>query len=302
MRGRARLLATAGLCICAGTALAAENPAASGPRADVPVGRGDAAAISQASFRLGVLDEGNRVYGQALAHYRACIDAAPASRLARTARARITWIEQRSEADFVPLEALQRVRGDPARVRDLVAIDRLAVEAESFPPGLVRSEARLLVAEAWLRQPARRADALGELRQVVGDPLSAPADSRYAERDLVEGLLTDGRLDDAAREARAHPFDPQAAAEVRRLLRRRLLRRAAYAELLAALLLAMALTGRARASRRRAAREAPAGHPIRRRPLRAMVAILVLAGVSTIAVVFVVTDPLGSKPLPHLGL
>jgi hypothetical protein len=265
---------------------------------------GAPATVAEAYLRLGVLDEGDAAPGPALAHYRACVDAATSSRWARTARSRIAWIDQRSEGDLLPLAALLRVRNAPERLHDPTAVDRLAVEAESFPAGLVRSETRMLVAEAWLKRAARRDDALGELRRIVADPSSGPADAVFAERDLVEALLADQRLDDAAGEVRAHRFDPKAEAEVQRLMRRRWLRRAAYAELLIALaLVVVAASVRARVSRRPSVRlGAPAGGPGRRLPPWALAAVVVLGGLSTGAAAFVVADAAGSKHLQILGL
>jgi hypothetical protein len=91
----------------------------------------------------------------------------------------------------------------------------------------VRSEMRLRLAEAWLKFPGHRDDASRELRRVLSDPTSGDSDRRFAERDLVQSLLADRHLDAARDEVRAHPFDPQATANVARLLHRRRTQRAA---------------------------------------------------------------------------
>jgi hypothetical protein len=186
---------------------------------------------SQAQFQLGTRDEEERSFAAALAHYRACVDAAPFGRPARSARGRITWIEERSEGNFAPLTTLAAVRQDAGSLGEGAAVDRFAVQTESFPPGLVRSELRVRMAEAWLKL-GRRTEAVGELRRVVSDSSSGDADRVFAERDLVETLLADGQLDVAREEVGAHPFDPKAMAEVGRLVRRRLLHRAIAASLL----------------------------------------------------------------------
>jgi hypothetical protein len=263
---------------------------------------GDAATASEAYFRLGVLDEESVAPARALARYQACVDAAPSSRWARTARSRIAWIDERSEGDLAPLAALQRVRRDPALLHDAQAIDLLALQAESFPPGLVRSEARMLVAESWRKVAARHEDALGELRKVVYDPSSGPADAVFAERELVEGLLAKKELDAAASEVRAHPFDPKVEAEVRRLVRRRWLRRAASVELLITVLLGLVLVRRARIVRRRDEPRNATRAVVRRLPRATLAAALALVGLSVLAAAFVVADALDAKPLQGWGL
>jgi hypothetical protein len=261
---------------------------------------GEPPTASQAHFRLGVLDEEDAEPARALEQFHASVDAAPGSRWARTARGRIAWMDERSEGDLAPLAALQRVRLLPPALRDPAAVDALAVEAESFPPGRVRSEARMLVAETWLKVAPRRGDALGELRKVVADPSSGAADAVLAERDLVEALLADNRVDEAAEETRARPFDPRAAAEVQTRLRRRSLRRAAGAELLVAFTLAV-MVG-VRAWRRRTTRSLVPGARVRRLPRLAVALALLLAGLTLAAAAFVLADAAGSTALQRWGL
>ncbi|MDP8999645.1 MAG: hypothetical protein M3O46_05985, partial [Myxococcota bacterium] len=114
---------------------------------------GDAAA--EARLRLGEIDEDEGAFAQALGHYRASFAAAPASPWALHATERIDWLRSRSEGDFVPLARLERVRRDSVIASDASAIDALAREADGFPPGIVRVEARMLVAEAWLGRMRR---------------------------------------------------------------------------------------------------------------------------------------------------
>lgn len=292
--------------LAVGMAALAEKP----PRRDVArlaferatAGGGQPSTVSQAHFRLGVLDEGDAAPARALVHYHASVDAAPSGRWARTARGRIAWIDRRAEGDLGPLATLQRVTNDPAVLHDPGAIDRLAQEAESFPPGLVRAEARALVAESWLKRPMRRDDALSELRKVVDDPSSGSAVAVFAERDLVEALLARKQLDAAADEIRAHPLDSKSAAEVQRLVRRRSLRRAAWTELLAALALVMALVVRARVLRGRAGRRSATIPPVRRRSPSLLAAVVVLGGLSAIAAAVVVADATDAQRFHDYGL
>lgn len=222
---------------------------------------GDVATTSQAHFRVGLLDEDAGAFARALEHYRACVDGAPASAATRVARTRIKWLEQHAEGNFVPLVALERVRRDPARLQDPAAIDRLGAEAQAFPPGLVRSTARMMVAEAWLKRPDRHEAALGVLREIVGDSASGRRDARLAEHHLVTVLLADGRLDAAQGEVQAHPGDTTLVAQVDGQLHRRRVRRAAYAAvaLVAAIAFALVIRMRARQRRSPATRQPAAG-------------------------------------------
>jgi hypothetical protein len=219
-----------GLCLCSPVGRAAGAPEATG----------------EAQFRLGAGAEANGDYARALAHYRACLGASGSGRLGRNARNRILWIEQRSEGGFAPLMALARLRHAPALADDPAASARLAAEAESFPPGLVRSEIRLRLAQAWLRQPMRRDEALGELRRIVSDPSAGAADVVLAERYLVEALLASGQLDAAQDEVLLHPFDPASTADVGRRLHRRHRRRTVEAGLILAAASAAVALGRRR--------------------------------------------------------
>lgn len=177
-------------------------------------------AVAASELQLGARDEAGGAFSRALGHYRACVEAAPWSRPARDARARLTWIEARSEAGFEPLARLARLRRDPGPLGDPSALARLTAEAESMPPGLVRSELRLRVGEAWLKL-GRRDRGDPELARVVADPSSGGNDRALAERALVESLLAEGRLDAAREEIAAHPFDPRAATDVAARLRHR---------------------------------------------------------------------------------
>lgn len=99
-----------------------------------------------------------------------------------------------------------------------------------MPPGIVRVEARMLVAEAWLGRMNRPEAAVEVLRRVVDDPETDPLTGRLAERELVTALATEGRVDAAAAEARAHAswLDPRFVRQTERLVRRRAMRYAAF--------------------------------------------------------------------------
>lgn len=212
----------------------------------------DRDAVAEALLRLGEIDEDEGAFAHAMAHDLACIEAAPASRWAVRATERIDWLRSRSEGDFIPLARLERVRRDPAIASDAAAIDALARDADAFPPGTVRVEARMLVAEAWLGRMGRPNDAIAELRKVAEDPKADPLTANLAERELVEALIASGKLREAAAEAHAHAnlLDDRFVRGVDRVVQRRWVRRTAMA-LLSSFTVLVAVT-LVKARRRRA--------------------------------------------------
>lgn len=188
---------------------------------------GDALASAEAHFHAGESNEERGAFPEALTEYRAVLDAAPESRWAVRANDRIDWLRSRSEGDFAPLRRLEQVQHDPELSGDPGAVDALARDAEAFPPGLVRVEARMLVAEAWLGRMHRPADAIRELSLVRDDPKTDPLTSRLAERELVDAYIGEERIDEAIAEATKHSarLDPKFVRQVKRLVIRRAVQR-----------------------------------------------------------------------------
>jgi len=211
----------------------------------------DPEAVAEAYFLLGQIDEGDEAFARAAGDDRATMAAAPDSTWAWKASERLAWLTARSEGDFAPLARLERVRRDPAVAGDPSAIEALEREANSFPAGMVRVEARMLVVEAWLGRLRRPDAAIVELRKVTGDPATDPLTARFAEHAIVETLIAEGHLDEASAEARANAgqLDPRYVAWTRRLVRRRTLRNAAVAEI--AVFAAFAASALVRARRRK---------------------------------------------------
>jgi hypothetical protein len=152
---------------------------------------------------------------------------------------------------LAPLDRLERVWRDPKASNDPAVIEALARDADTFPAGKVRAEARMLVAEAWLGRMHRREDAIAELRKVSDDPDAEPITARLAERELVDALVKSGRLDDASAETQAHAsrLDQGFVARMQRLVRRRTWTRLAFADL--AMFFLLPLVAVLRAHRRR---------------------------------------------------
>jgi hypothetical protein len=154
-------------------------------------------------YRQAEADEQAGDYARALDEYRAAFAAAPSSRYAPRAVTRADWLRAHSEGDFAPLTRLEGVRHGPAGARDPAQIEALARDLEAFPPGNVRVEARLFVAEAYLTEPGRHADALSEMDRALDEPKIDPLTARATARRLVDERLASGDLDGAIAEARA---------------------------------------------------------------------------------------------------
>jgi len=196
-------------------------------------GTGDVAA--EALFTLAQMDERDFDFARALARYEASYAKSPSSRYAQRATNRISQLKAHAEGDFAPLARLERVRRDPALANDPAAIDALARDADAFPPGLVRVEARMLVGEAWVGRMNRHADGIAVLRQIVDDPKSDPLTARQAARLLVDTMAQDGDIDRAANAARElrTKLDPAFVTSIERRVRRRTLHYAAIGDLIA---------------------------------------------------------------------
>jgi tetratricopeptide (TPR) repeat protein len=238
----------------------------------------DPTASAEAHFHAGEANEEHGAYPEALTEYRAAQQAAPATRWAVRAGDRIEWLRNRSEGDFAPLRRLEQVRRDPDVASDPAAIDALARDAEGFPPGMVRVEARMLVAEAWLGRMRRPADAIHELTLVRDDRKTDPLTSRLAERELVDAYVGEGRVDDAVAEVKKFParLDPRFARQVKRLVVRRTVNRFAVVVLAAFGLLS--LVGLVRAGLRRTLGQAWAALRDLAPPAIGFVAFVAIAG------------------------
>jgi tetratricopeptide (TPR) repeat protein len=97
-------------------------------------------------------------FAEALAAYRAAIATDPSAACVSMARARVQDLEAHAEGGFAPLARVEALRRDPKKAADRAEIEALARDLEGFPPGRVRAEARLLVAEAYwhaLKEPER---------------------------------------------------------------------------------------------------------------------------------------------------
>lgn len=288
----------------ANAALAAQPPrrdVARSALARATAAADDPAAMGEAYFRLGALDEEEAAFAQAVTHYRQSLAARPVSsgaQWARNAAKRMQWLSVRSEGDFAPLARLHRFQHTPALAADPEAIATLARDTEAFPPGIVRAESRMLVATAWLGPLHRPRDAIRLFRLVATDPTADGVNLRFAERGLVDALIADGQIDEAVREAHVHAaqLDPAVVTRLQRLQHRRTLLRAAQIEV--AVFVGFAVVARVYLSWKRRAR----GAGPRSTWTRAHVASALWGVATVIAAVVILLGALAPTYLERIGL
>lgn len=190
---------------------------------------GDARTRARASYDKAERAAAERRFAEALEAYRAAANEDPSSPIAPAARARAADLAAHAEGGFGPLARLEEVRRDPAKAADREAIEALARDLQTFPPGRVRAEARLFVADAlWHR--------LGEARRAVA-PLDEVLADAHADRLLQSLALASlvtlhrelGDLPAAKATVDRYPdLAPSLRAEVIRLVRRERLRSASF--------------------------------------------------------------------------
>lgn len=156
------------------------NPPASPPdRAalEADLAGADVDRAARAAFALGELDERAFAYAAALAHYQAVLRLDPAHWFSATARTRAQHLSL-YVGEFAALAVLDAVRKDPRRADDAGEIDRLALAMAGLPPGRVRAEGHLFVAQAWvgrLGAPARAIEPALTAARTSPDPGIAAA-------------------------------------------------------------------------------------------------------------------------------
>jgi hypothetical protein len=184
---------------------------------------GEAEEAARSLYLQGETDEEALRFDDAVAHYEASIARLPSSRYAQGAAARSLALKSHSEGHFAPLVRLETVRRDPLLSNSVDAVDALAKDAESFPRGPVRVEARLLAAEAYRARLHRPDEQIALLWLVVRDPSASDVESREAAVEIILAEIARGDLD-AAQRAQLElgtKLDAAHASMVARLLRRR---------------------------------------------------------------------------------
>jgi len=208
-----------------------------------------ALSVAEELYTTAEQEEKDLSLAAALHDYEASVAADPSNRWVLRANARARWLRERSEGDFAPLVRLERVRRDPTAQRDARAVEALAHDLEAFPPGEVRVEARMFVAESYLTLLGRPIDGERELDALLDEPgvktkgdaaIRAQAASRLVDIAMARGDVAAGKR--AA--ARAGSGSAQLGARVAQWARRRLLERASVAVLAIFVLAGGAAAGR----------------------------------------------------------
>lgn len=211
---------------------------------------------AEATYERAAADDDALRFPEALAGYERSLAISPSHRYAQRAATRVDFLHAHAEGGFVPLAKLEAVRRRPGATRDATMVDALARDAESFPPGSVRAEARFVVGEAYLTELARPEDAERELRAVVADDATPVLLRKQAAARLVDRTIARADLDDARRLADLAD-DRELRAKVKVAVRRRGLHRLALATLGAFALLALGSVALRRRGRADVARFVP---------------------------------------------
>jgi hypothetical protein len=195
---------------------------------------------AEALYLLGATEDEALDFPRALEAYRASVARDPSSRYAARALARAEELAAHGEGDFVPLRRLERVRRDPRVANDPRELEGLEREAQTFPPGRVRAEARFLVGEAWLGRMDRPRDALRVFRLLATDPHADPDLRDIAGARMLDARRILGEAAEAVEDLRAVQSSQELQAQARVLARRGTLHRVALGVLALAFLLGVA--------------------------------------------------------------
>jgi hypothetical protein len=204
----------------------------------------DHVAKARSAYELAERSATELRFAEALVAYDQAIALDPSASFVRIARARVADLRAHAEGDFVPLTRLESVRRNPSATRD--DIETLARDAEHFPPGRVRSEAQLVVAEAFWHRFGTPDLAAKALDTTLSDASADRLTRSLALSELVALERERGRLDAAVRVLDRFPdLAPSLRAEVRRLVRRVWIGRVAMGLVFAVLLIGIVAVVRA---------------------------------------------------------
>ncbi len=185
-------------------------------------------AEAERLYEVADQDEHDAKFADALATYEESVRVEPSNRFALRSTARARWLRDRSEGDFVPLATLERVRRDPTAQGKADVVDSLARDLESFPPGEVRVEARMFVAESYATKLHRPSDAERELDALLDEPKGDVPLRAQAALRLVDLAKARGDVNAAKHAAdRVAKTNPTIALAVGQWARRRILLRVA---------------------------------------------------------------------------
>ena len=196
-------------------------------------------------------------FAEALAAYREAAAADPSARFVPIARARTADLEAHAEGGFAPLARLAAVRRDPRLGADRAEIEALARDVASFPPGRVRGEAELVIADAWWHRLGEPRRAIAPLEAAIADETGDRLTRSLALGELAALQRELGDLPAALAAVERFPdLAPGTRKQIRTLVRRGRLTTAAVALLAALAVIGVASLARA-ASRLGGLRELP---------------------------------------------
>lgn len=189
-------------------------------------------------------------FSEALADYEQSLERFPNGRWALAAKARADDLKAHAEGNFGPLVTLEKARRGPQTSE---AIDALVRDADGFPNGPVRAEARMLAAESYLARLDRPADGKKMLQLVLDDASADSTVRQFAARRLADLAMAEGLPDDARVAARTAD-DPSLEKKITRTVRRRMARKMASGAVAITLVLALVALVRGRNRGARVAR------------------------------------------------
>ena len=194
----------------------------------------EARAAAQQSFDRAEQAFAALRFAEALTAYREAAAADPSARFVPIARARAADLEAHAEGGFAPLARLSAVRRDPIQSGDRAVIEALERDVATFPPGRVRGEAELTIADAWWHRLGDPRRAVPPLEAAIADETGDRLTRSLALGELVSLHRERGDLDAAlAAVDRSPDLAPATRREVRTLVRRGRLRTVAIAFLAA---------------------------------------------------------------------
>lgn len=130
-------------------------------------------------------------FAGALVEYRRSVELDPGSRLARRARARVEYLQARSDDGFAPLVSLEKAR---RATPDPASLARFSRDVDAFPPGRVRREARAFIAETLGERLKRSAEAIPAYERWLDEPGLDDADFLRASNGLARSRARLGDL------------------------------------------------------------------------------------------------------------
>lgn len=160
-------------------------------------------------------------FPEALAGYEEAARGDPTAPFAPVAQERADDLRAHAEGEFRPLARLESVRRDPGKNRDATEIAALEEEARAFPDGRVRSEALLVVAQAYAHALGKPDQAIGALDRILTDSFAERTTRTLALGEVVTLYRAKGDLAGATLAVNRDPeLLPSLTREVRVLVRR----------------------------------------------------------------------------------